>query len=189
MLGIALLSTIGASRIAERRTRATAAAAPHEMRGAGNVIANCAVGTLGAAAELSGIGAGTLANAMWFITGIAAGASDTVASEIGQSFGGTPRAFPTWMKVPPGTPGAVSAIGTVAGLASSTLIAAPAWMLWLIPLAAVMTIVLACAAGSVVESALSTRFESRGKLDNNTLNLMNTALAASVALVWAVSRD
>ena len=64
------------------------------------------------------------AGALVMVTAIAAGASDTVASEIGKAWGGQPRSFPTFRAAPPGTPGAVSVVGTIAGIAAAALIAA-----------------------------------------------------------------
>ena len=120
--------------------------------------------------------------AIWLVAGIAAGASDTAASEIGKAFGGVARTFPTWRRAPPGTSGAITITGTIAGLVAAVLIASPAAMLWLIPWSAVPCIALACALGAFAESALSTAFESRGILDNNALNFLNTAVAAVVAV-------
>jgi uncharacterized protein (TIGR00297 family) len=125
--------------------------------------------------------------AMMFVGGIAAGASDTVASEIGKAFGGTPRTFPTFRAVPPGTPGAVSSLGTIAGVVSATLMALPAALAWLITMDRIVVVVAACTIGAFIESALATRFERAGVLGNNTLNLLNTAGAAAVA-VWWVAR-
>lgn len=184
VLGIALAFTIVSSRLGRRRKEALGIAEERGgSRGAGNILANCLVGTVGAA--LVAFSAGWYeAGAVMFVTGIAAGASDTVASEIGKAFGGTPRAFPTFRAVPPGTPGAVSILGTIAGVAGATLMALPAAMTWLITFDLVVVVVAACTVGAFVESALATRFEQAGLLGNNTLNLLNTATAAGGAVWW-----
>jgi uncharacterized protein (TIGR00297 family) len=182
VLGLALVLTIASSRAG--RARKAAIGEHGERRGAGNIVANCAVGTLGAALELFNFTWGLELTAVWFVAGIAAGASDTVASEIGKAYGGRPRTFPTWRPAAVGTPGAVSIAGTIAGVTGATLIALPAAAMWLLPLAWVGPVVVACTAGAFVESALATKLEGPGVLDNNTLNFINTAVAAAVAVWW-----
>ena len=188
VLGVALAFTIASSRLGRRRKEALGIAEERGgSRGAGNILANCLVGTAGAAlAAFSTPWFGEAGDIM-FVTGIAAGASDTVASEIGKAFGGTPRTFPTFRAVPPGTPGAVSSLGTLAGVVSATLMALPAAVGWLITMDRIVVVVAACTIGAFIESALATRFERAGVLGNNTLNLLNTASAAAAA-VWWVSR-
>jgi uncharacterized protein (TIGR00297 family) len=182
ILGLALVLTLAASRTGRRRK---AAIGEHgEQRGAGNIIANCAVGTLGAALELFNFTWGMELTAAWYVAGIAAGASDTVASEIGKAYGGAPRSFPSWRRVTAGTPGAISIAGTVAGVAGAALIAVPAAAMWLLPWDTIGPIVIACTAGAFVESALATRLEGDGVLDNNTLNFINTAVAAALTVWW-----
>jgi uncharacterized protein (TIGR00297 family) len=182
VLALALALTILSSRAARERP------GDHqprgERRGFGNIVANCLVGTLGAALELFSYGWGLELAATWFVAGIAAGASDTVASEIGKAWGGAPRAFPTLRRVVAGTPGAVSIAGTIAGIIGAAVITLPAVLLWLIPASFVVPIVVACTMGAFAESALATRFEHDRVLDNNTLNFLNTALAAAVAVAW-----
>jgi uncharacterized membrane protein len=87
--------------------------------------------------------------------------------------------------VPAGTPGAVSIAGTAAGVIAAALIALPAALFWLLPPDRVALVVVACTGGAFIESALATRFEDIGVLDNNTLNVLNTASAAMIAVWWA----
>jgi uncharacterized protein (TIGR00297 family) len=185
VLGVALALTIVSSRLGRRRKEALGIAEERGgRRGTGNILANCAVGAAGAAlAAFSSDWSGE-AGALMMVTGIAAGASDTVASEIGKPFGGTPRAFPSFRAAAAGTPGAVTVIGTLAGVVAAAVIALPAVVMWLLPLERIPIVVAACTAGAFVESALATRFEKGGVLDNHTLNLLNTASAAALAVWW-----
>jgi uncharacterized protein (TIGR00297 family) len=184
VVGAALLLTILSSRIGRTRTVALSIAEERGQRGPGNVLANCLVGAIGGLlAALSTAWSGE-AGAIMIVTGIAAGASDTVASEVGKAFGGQLRAFPSFRAVPTGTPGAVSVAGTVAGIVAAAIIAWPAVVLWLLPSDRVPLIVAACTLGSFIESALATRFEAAGTLDNDTLNFVNTACAAGLAVWW-----
>jgi uncharacterized protein (TIGR00297 family) len=184
LAGLAVLAVALAVTLASSRAGAMAGrpATHSERRGLGNILANCLVGALGAAAERLSVEWVPIATAVWLVAGIAAGASDTVASEIGKAFGGVARTFPTWRRAPEGTSGAVTVTGTIAGIAGSAVIAAPAAALWLIPWTAVPCIVLACTIAAFTESALSTAFEARGILDNDTLNFVNTAVAAGLAV-------
>jgi uncharacterized protein (TIGR00297 family) len=186
VLGVALILTIAASRAGRARKAALRIAEERqEQRGAGNILANCGVGAVaGLLAAFSSEWSGE-AGALMLVTAIAAGASDTVASEIGKAYGGQPRAFPSLRVVPPGSPGAVSIVGTLSGVAAAALIAWPAVSLWLLPSDRLPLVVAACTLGSFVESTLATNFEPAGILDNNTLNFINTASAAAVAVWWA----
>lgn len=188
VLGVSLALTIASSRVG--RARKTALGIDEDRggrRGFSNILANCLVGAAGAAlCFLAPAGHETTFGPLMMVTGIAAGASDSVASEIGKAFGGRPRQFPSFEPAPPGTPGAVTAIGTVAGVVAAVVIASSAVPYWL-PIRDVPLVVLACTCGAFAESALATRFESRHVLDNNVLNLLNTAVAAGVAVWWRSS--
>jgi uncharacterized protein (TIGR00297 family) len=192
VLGVALALTIASSRLGRARKEALGVAEERGgRRGFGNILANCLVGAAGAAlCFLSPAGEAFNFGPLMMVTGIAAGASDTVASEIGKAFGGRPREFPSFRPVPPGTPGAISLLGTAAGAAAAAVIALAAVPYWL-PAGDVPLVMAACTCGAFAESALATRFESSKVLDNNTLNVLNTAIAAAIAVWWrtAVSFD
>lgn len=183
VMGVALAAAIAATRLGGLRLERERGG---ERRGAANILANCGVGAMAAVAALADAGLGADVYAVWFVAAIAAGASDTVASEIGKGFGGTPRSFPTWKQVPPATPGAVSLLGTVAGAVAAAVIAFPAVVLWLIPASFVLPVVAATTAGAFAESTLSTLFEGEGWLENHGLNVINTAIAALMA-AWMCS--
>lgn len=182
VLGTALLLALTSSRTARRDRGARGEG--HERRTAANIWANCGVGASAAVFQILGATWGLELTAAWFVAGITAGASDTVASEVGRALGGTPRAFPSGRPVPAGTPGAVSVVGTAAGATAAAVIALPAVALWLLPATFVAPIVVASTAGAFVESALATTLESRGIAGNHSLNLVNTAVAAAITLVW-----
>jgi uncharacterized protein (TIGR00297 family) len=186
VLGVALAVTIASSRVGRRQKEALGIVEERGgRRGVGNILANCIVGSVGAALSALSFEWSGEAGALMMVTGIAAGASDTVASEVGKAFGGQPRAFPSFRSVPPGTSGAVSVAGTIAGVVAAAVIALPAVAMWLIPPSRLPLVVAACTAGAFLESALATRFEESGILDNNALNLLNTACAAGLAVWWA----
>jgi uncharacterized protein (TIGR00297 family) len=153
-------------------------------RGAGNALANCLVGAIGAgliAAQFD-----DRAGALVLVAGLTAGASDTVASEIGKAFGGTPRAVLSLERVPAGTPGAVSVVGTLAGLAAAAVMAIAAVGLRLsgFEMNMVGAVVIGATVGAFAESALASWLEPRGILNNDVLNVLNTAVASAVALAF-----
>ena len=182
LLFLAFAVAVVGSRLGRARKLARGIAEPDgDRRGAGNAIANCLVGTIGAAwSVLTFDMEGGL---VVFVTALVAGASDTVASEFGKAFGGTTRVFPSLAIAPPGTPGAISTVGTIAGIVAAFLMAVIADHL--LGTRFHPAVVIGATAGSFAESALATQFESRGILNNDVLNFLNTLVAAGVAiLVW-----
>ncbi|HJR61025.1 MAG TPA: DUF92 domain-containing protein [Vicinamibacterales bacterium] len=152
-------------------------------RGAGNAMANTGLAAIAAAASVLTYahGAGRLA----FVAALVAGASDTVASEIGKAWGRRTFLVSSAKPVAPGTPGAMSAEGTAAGAAAAALLALAGAALGLIPLTLVAVVVVAATAGALVESALSATLEHRGVVNNDVLNFLNTAVAVFVAIkLW-----
>jgi uncharacterized protein (TIGR00297 family) len=186
VLGVALAVALGASR---RPSRAHDVDGPLDdsRRGARNIIANCGIAALAAIAELADLGLRTELAALWCVAAIAAGSSDTVASELGQAYGGRPRSFPRWRPVVPGTPGGVTALGTAAGICAAAVIASPACLLWLLPWTMLVPVIVGATAGAFVESALATAFETKGLITSDVLNAINTGVAALVAVMSAVA--
>jgi len=150
-------------------------------RGAENAIANCGLAAVAALAALfsSYHDAALLA----LTAALTAGASDTVASEIGKAWGGRTVLVTTFASVPPGTPGAMSLEGTAAGIAAAFVMGLIACLVGLLPFSALWIVVVAATAGALVESALAATLERHHILDNNLLNFLNT-LVAAVCAVW-----
>ncbi len=61
------------------------------------------------------------------LAALAEATADTVSSEIGQAFGGHPLLLTTLRRVEPGTDGAVSLMGTAAGVAAGTAVVWAGW--------------------------------------------------------------
>jgi len=173
-----------ASRLGlERKTRLGIAEDRGGRRGAGNAIANCGVATLAA------IAAATTADApaalLALVAALTAGGSDTVASEIGKAYGRSTVLITSLRRVKPGTPGAMSIEGTVAGIVAAIALAAIAVGFGLIPVSAIVAVVVGATAGAMVESVLAATLEGPGVLNNDVLNFINTAVAAGVTLAIA----
>jgi uncharacterized protein (TIGR00297 family) len=149
-------------------------------RSTGNAIANTGIAAV--AAVLAVVSYAHELALVAFAAALTAGASDTIASEIGKAWGRRTWSIAPFAEVPPGTPGAMSLEGTLAGLAGAAALATLASMLGLVARDTLVPIVAGATAGSLLESLLAATFEGPGILNNDALNLINTAFAAYVAV-------
>jgi uncharacterized protein (TIGR00297 family) len=116
------------------------------------------------------------------LAALAEAAADTVSSEIGQVLGGKPRLIISLRSVEPGQDGAVSLVGTFAGiLAAAAVAGAGTWALrgdqnlfWISGVCAVF--------GLFFDSLLGATLESWNWLNNDAVNFLSTASAAGFAL-------
>ncbi len=188
MLGLTLTATkIGQRKRGEARSRE----ATHG-RDAAQVAAN--LGVAAVAVTLVPFAPEMVAHnptfaALIAFSALAEAAADTVSSEIGRSFGGTPRLVTSWRRVAAGTDGAVTVLGTLAGAGAAALVAgAGIWSLtgalsgqqmgfWLIFAGG--------CAGWILDSLLGATLERRGWLNNDAVNFLSTLSSAVVTLVLA----
>jgi uncharacterized protein (TIGR00297 family) len=152
-------------------------------RGPGNAIANC--GLAASLALLAALSPYRDLALLALVAALTAGASDTVASEIGKAWGRRTFLVTRLTAVRPGTPGAVSTEGTAAGLVAALGLAALGLALGLIHGNAVWFVVIGATAGAFVESGLAATLEEAGIVNNDMLNFINTAVAALVAVACA----
>lgn len=191
VLAVALLA-FAATRAGRRKKERLGTAEARRGRSASQVAANLGVAALVATEPvriwllnsrwlpLSGR-TGTIMLAM-ALAALAEAAADTVSSEIGQVLGGRPRTITTLRAVEPGTDGAVSAAGTLAGVVAAAIVAGTgAWAVrgdWSL-------FKLSCAGavfGLVFDSLLGATLEQRGWLNNDAVNFLSTAGASGFAL-------
>jgi uncharacterized protein (TIGR00297 family) len=149
-------------------------------RGAGNAIANTGFATV--AALLSVLTAERDLALLAFVTALAAGGSDTIASEIGKAWGRRTWLVTSFRRVVPGTSGAMSLEGTAAGIGGACLLAGLAIAIGLVPRTALLAVVAGATIGSLAESLLGATLEAPGILNNDMLNFLNTAIAAGAAI-------
>lgn len=153
-------------------------------RGAKNALANCAVATacaiLAAATDTPALTAAFVAA---FVASVGAAFADTAESEVGQLYGHAPRLITTLRKVPPGTNGAVSLPGTLAGIAATLLTAALGLALGLVdgPVV-VLAVVFAAFLGTVADSLVGALAP---RLGNEATNVVCTLVAAVLAFFIA----
>lgn len=148
-----------------------------------------------------------------FVGALATAAADTWATEIGVRFAGSPRSLRTLQPVPSGTSGAVSLLGSCAGLlgAASVVGAAlvtgrPDGAAWLKAVGILTAGVIGMGADSVIGATLQVQYwdPNTGKftehpvahaslargwrgIDNEVVNLVGTGTGAAAAIVLAGS--
>jgi uncharacterized protein (TIGR00297 family) len=172
-----------------RKERMGTAEAKHG-RGAGQVSANLGLAALAAlpAAQLwfeDSVGIHLYLGVPIFVPALAAlaeAAADTVSSEVGQVLGGRPWMLTTLRRVEPGTDGAISVAGTVAGLVAAGVVASSgAWALH----GDARLFVLSWAGGVfglLFDSLLGATVERAGWLNNDAVNFLSTGSAALFAV-------
>lgn len=125
-------------------------------RNARQVLAN------GGVYAMAALGYIVFPSPLWYAAGIgalAASASDTWATEIGTLAGGEPVSIISARRVPPGTSGGVTLIGTMAGIGGALFIGAGATLAnWPVPFAAAA---LGGVAGGLADSLLGATLQAR----------------------------
>lgn len=116
-----------------------------------------------------------------YAASVATAAADTCSSEIGKAYGRRTFLITSLRPAPPGTEGAISAEGTAAGLAGAGLVAAVGATVGLFGWKGATAVAAAGLLGSLAESLIGTVAESRGWLDNDLLNALNTAIGAALS--------
>jgi uncharacterized protein (TIGR00297 family) len=118
---------------------------------------------------------------------LAEAAADTVSSEIGQAFGGSPRLVTNWRKLAPGTNGAITLAGTLAGVAGAVTVGLVGALMGLFAWRAFPICTGAGVAGMLADSFLGATLERRGLLGNNGVNFISTAMSAALAVLLSLS--
>jgi uncharacterized protein (TIGR00297 family) len=123
-----------------------------------------------------------------YVASLATKLSDTFASEIGKAYGKRTFLITTFKPVPPGTEGAVSLEGTLAGVVGSILIAGAGVGLRLMGLNAVPLVLVAAFVATNVESLLgaSLQNEQHPWATNEFINFLNTLIGSVVSIGLAV---
>jgi len=197
VLAVLILTSIS-TRLGRRRKEQLGTAEARRGRGASQVAAN-----IGAATVLSlNVAQSWQADQPWlhlsglfpsavFIAGLAClceAAADTVSSELGQLLNSRPRMITTLQIAPPGTDGAVSLGGTLAGILAAGIVALAgsaalqgSWLLFALSWAGGVF-------GLFFDSLLGATFERKGWLNNDAVNFLSTLSAAAFALILLSTR-
>ena len=118
---------------------------------------------------------------------LAEATADTVSSEVGQAFGGEPLLVTTLRRVPAGTDGAVTVLGTAAGVLASALVALTGMLALGLEVRATCLAFAGGVAGLFFDTLLGATVERGGYLGNDLVNFSSTLFAACVAellFVW-----
>jgi uncharacterized protein (TIGR00297 family) len=120
------------------------------------------------------------------VAALAEAATDTVASEIGQTRGQTAVLITTWKPVAAGTDGGITAAGTFAGIVAGVVIATVAAGREMIPRAQFWIPAAAGFVGMLVDSVLGATLQRRRWINNEAVNFFGTLAAAALAYAIAV---
>jgi uncharacterized protein (TIGR00297 family) len=185
------LVTFLATRAGRQQKIKTGLAEARQGRSAAQVIANLSVAAICVsfraiwivAWETSFIHKVILLMATACVAALVEATADTVSSEIGQAFGGRPVMLLTLQHVDPGADGAVTLLGSLAGITSGVFVAAVGmWALRLRPSQAAIAL-LAGICGLFFDSFLGATVERRGWMGNDLVNFTSTLFAAILAAV------
>ncbi|MFB6217700.1 MAG: TIGR00297 family protein, partial [Halobacteriaceae archaeon] len=156
-------------------------------RGSGNVLGNAAP-AVAAVVLFAASGRLPLPRELFlyaFTGSLATALGDTLSSEIGGLYD-KPRLVTTLDAVPPGTDGAVTWQGELAGLAGAAAVAGLAGWLFSLPLAGAVLVVGAGLVGMTTDSLLGATVEG-GRVGNQAVNFLATATGAVVGAAFALA--
>jgi len=145
-------------------------------RSARHALANCGVAVY--LAFLVAAAATPEVFRLALVCAYATAAFDTVSSEIGRAYGGRPVLITTLRRVPAGTNGAVSWLGTLAGIAASAAVCGVAVAAGFLEGRFTGVVLAAAFIGSTADSVLGATLESRGFIDNEAVNFSNTLVGS-----------
>jgi uncharacterized protein (TIGR00297 family) len=168
------------TRLGYRRKQELGLAERREGRNATQVLANLAVA---AACALVFAASGNRAWILAAVAALAEAATDTVASEIGQSRRREAWMITTGKRVPAGTDGGVTPSGTLAGLAAGMVIAALAAVCGLVARREMWIAVVAGFVGMLLDSLMGATIQRRGWIGNQAVNFVATLMAAGIGVL------
>lgn len=184
------LLTWSATRIRRKQKEIAGLAEPKHGRNAAQVAANLAASAL----IITWLGAAVVgkwlhlvfpfsyfASLAACVAALAEATADTLSSEIGQVFGGQP-----WLgvrRVPPGTDGAVSMVGTLTGVAGAAIVTSIGWWAMLLTPRVAAVAFFASLIGFFADTLLGATVERAGWVGNDLVNFTSTLIAALIACI------
>ena len=196
-LSVLFVLTFASTKAGKRRKFNLGVAEGRRGRNAAQIVANLGTAGLVIVGGYCGIfdrlccqaglvGFSMLAIPLGVLAALCEATADTVSSEIGQAFGGRPVMLTTLRRVDAGTDGAVTILGTVAGVVGAAVVATVGmWSMRMTGRAAVLGFA-GGVAGLFFDSVLGATVERKGWLGNDLVNFSSTVFAVVVALGLAV---
>lgn len=178
---IVFLLTWVTTRIGHRRKERLGTAERSHGRGPLQILANVGVTAI-CAAPLIFVGHGRNILLAGASAALAEAAGDTVSSELGQAFAGTPRLITSWRRVTPGQDGGISFIGTLFSLFAIAIVCVACEWSNLLVSRFYWTVFAAAFFGTIVDSLLGATLERPDRLGNNAVNFSSTAFSAILAI-------
>lgn len=187
--------TFAATRLGRERKQRAGLAESRKGRSAAQVLANLAAGAVASSVGLNGFFAHTQwassggalhAGVISMLAAFVEATADTVSSEVGQAFGGIPRSVVTLRRVPPGTDGAITWTGTLAGVGGAAIVALSGMAAFGLTAREAGIAFLAGVMGLFLDSLLGATVELRGWIGNDLVNFASTSGAAWLA--WVLVR-
>lgn len=178
------LLTWASTRIGFSRKQELGVAERHDGRNGWQVLANLGVPAL-CALGFAIIGSRALSVACF--AALAEAATDTVASEVGQTYSRTAILITNWKRVPAGTDGGVTMLGTLAGASAGLLISVLGAGTGLIGFGQFWIPLAAGVAGMLSDSLLGATLQRRGWMNNEAVNFWGTLVAAGIGYAISVS--
>ncbi len=179
-LAVLFVLTFAATRFGRGKKQTMGLAEDKRGRNSTQVAANLGMAGLSAAAALSFPRWGILF-AVLVVAALAEATADTLASELGEVLGGRPFMVTNFRRVVPGTDGAVSLAGTMAGLGGALVIVLVAMVALGFSTYAAVCAGFGAVGGLFFDSLLGATLERRGWLNNDAVNFLSTLAAAGLA--------
>jgi uncharacterized protein (TIGR00297 family) len=170
------------TRFGRARKQQLGVAEDKRGRNAAQVAANLGAAGLAAAFSLMHPLPGSWYSVM-VVAALAEATADTLASELGEVVGGEPLLVTSFRRVAPGTDGAISLAGTVAGVSGALLVVAVSWATLKLSVGDTSAAALGAVGGLFVDSLLGATLERRGWLNNDAVNFLSTLAAALIAIL------
>lgn len=181
-LAVLFVLTFSSTRAGRSRKTRAGLAEKRSGRSAAQIIANLSLAALCVTPIMI-----TLTNSQMMeimcLAALVEATADTVSSEIGQAFGGDPVRITDLRRVKPGMDGAVTSLGSCAGVAAGSLVViAGAWGMHL-NVRAMLAAFASGVCGLFFDSLLGATVERQGWIGNDLVNFSSTLFAAILAAV------
>ena len=124
-----------------------------------------------------------------FVSAIAAATSDTVSSELGELSKARPRLITTFEPVDTGSDGAISLVGTIAGLVGAAIIATVGILTTTLVLSPLLFLIATVSGffGTVVDSLLGATLERKKVIGNDLVNLFSIGSGLLLSILLYVA--